>query len=433
MESIWEKEVRRPFFPVLEGDRETEVLIIGGGLAGLLCAYWLGRAGVDCLLVEQGRVCGGVTANTTAKITWQHGLVYQKLIKEFGEEKAGLYLRANREALERYRELAKTIGCGFEERDNYVYSLADRKKLEQEAAALDRLGAEAELVGATELPLSMAGAVKVPGQAQFQPLKFALALAEGLPILEGTKVTELSPHMARTGRGTIRAEKIIVATHFPILNKHGGYFLKMYQHRSYVLALKNAAEVEGMYVDQEDTGLSFRPYGGLLLLGGGGHRTGKQGGNWQELRSFARRRYPGAAEAGRWAAQDCMTLDGVPYVGRYSPRTEGLYVATGFNKWGMTGSMAAALLLTDLVRGRHSPYEEVFSPQRTMLRPQLVKNAVHSAAGLLTPTTPRCPHMGCALKYNRAEHSWDCPCHGSRFGEDGTLLDGPATDGKKKL
>jgi len=117
----------------------------------------------------------------------------------------------------------------------------------------------------------------------------------------------------------------------------------------------------------------------------------------------------------------------VPYIGQYSRNTPDLYVATGFNKWGMTSSMAAAILLTDLARGRNNPWAEVFSPSRSMLRTQLLVNGVESTLNLLTPTVPRCPHLGCALKWNKAEHSWDCPCHGSRFGADGRLLDGPAT------
>ena len=259
-------------------------------------------------------------------------------------------------------------------------------------------------------------------------MKFIAAIAGELRIFERTKVLELGPGKAVTTGGTISADKLIIATHFPVLNKHGGYFLKLYQHRSYVLALKNAPDIQGMYLDEDEKGLSFRNYGDLLLLGGGSHRTGKQGGSWTELERFARHCYPDAQPAARWAAQDCMTLDGVPYIGPYSKRTRGLYVATGFNKWGMTSSMAAAEVLTDLVLNRKNPCTELFSPSRTMLRPQLAVNALESSLGLLTPTVPRCPHMGCALKYNAAEHSWDCPCHGSRFGEDGTLIDNPATD-----
>lgn len=214
------------------------------------------------------------------------------------------------------------------------------------------------------------------------------------------------------------------------MNKHGGYFLKLYQHRSYVTALDGAQNVDGMYVDEDKKGLSFRNYGDLLLLGGGAHRTGKQGGNWNELEAFARKNYPSARIVNKWATQDCMSLDGVPYIGQYSQKTPDVFVATGFNKWGMTSSMVSAMLLSDLVRGKESKYTPVFSPSRSMLSPQLAVNIFESLIGLLTPTVPRCPHLGCALKYNSAEHSWDCPCHGSRFTESGELINNPATDDK---
>lgn len=430
MDSIWTKTAQLPQFEPLRSDLNTDVLIIGGGLAGVLCAYKLARAGVDYTLVEANRVCGGITKNTTAKITSQHGLIYDKLIREFGEERARLYLEANQRALEEYRALCNNINCDFEEKDAFVYSLDNRKKIDRELNALNRLGFGAEFAADLPLPFPTAGAVKFPRQAQFHPLKFVATIVQGLRIFELTKVLELGPGRAVTNGGTVSADKIIVTTHFPLLNKHGGYFLKLYQHRSYVLALKNAPDIHGMYVDEDKKGLSFRNYGGLLLLSGGSHRTGKEGGGWQELERFACRNYPGAQITARWATQDCMTLDGAPYIGPYSKSTDGLYVATGFNKWGMTSSMAAAFFLTDLVLGRKNPYAELFSPSRTVLRLQLAANGLESALGLLTPTMPRCPHMGCALKYNAAEHSWDCPCHGSRFGEDGALIDNPATDDK---
>lgn len=428
MDSIWTKTARLPRFDPLRTDLKTDVLIIGGGIAGLLCAHRLFRAGVDCVLVEADRLCGGVTGNTTAKITSQHGLIYSRLIREFGEERARLYLEANQAALEQYRILCRDMDCDFREEDAFVYAVDDRKKLDRELAALDKLGFAAEFISAPPLPLSTAGAVCFPRQAQFHPLKFAASISGDLRIFERTKVLELGPGKAVTNGGTISAEKMVVATHFPVLNKHGGYFLKLYQHRSYVLALENAQDVHGMYVDEDKKGLSFRNYGGLLLLGGGGRRTGKRGGGWRELEDFARRRYPEARETARWATQDCMTLDGVPYIGQYSKGTSGLYVAAGFNKWGMTSAMAAAMILTDMIQGRENPYAPVFSPERTVLRPQLAVNGLEAVLNLLTPTVPRCPHMGCALKYNPQERSWDCPCHGSRFEEDGRLITGPATD-----
>ena len=279
----------------------------------------------------------------------------------------------------------------------------------------------------------MAGAVQIKKQAQFNPLKFLYTLAQGLPIYENTKVIEIKPNKAITNGGEIAYKKLIVATHFPIFNKHGGYFLKLYQHRSYVLALRNAKKIEGMYVDESDTGLSFRSYGDLLLIGGGGHRTGKRGGCWQELEDFAEKYYKNAEIVSRWATQDCMTLDGVPYIGQYARSTPNVFVATGFNKWGMTNAFVAADLLCDLVQDRSNPYAEIFSPTRNILRSQLVVNAFESTKGLVVPTVPRCPHLGCALKYNRAEHSWDCPCHGSRFTESGKLIDNPATDDHKSI
>ena len=433
MNSVWMESVRPPDFPDLKGNLRTDVLIVGGGLAGVLCAYMLKNAGVDCALVEAKRIGDGITKDTTAKITLQHGLIYNQLINRFGEEKSRLYLQAQQTAVGEYDRLCRNISCDYQRQDSYVYSLFDRQKIEGEVAALNRLGLDAAFSQAESLPFPVAGAVQVKQQAQFHPLKFLDEIAEGLPIYENTKVLELKPNGALTGKGEITCEKIIIATHFPILNKHGGYFLKLYQHRSYVLALERAELVDGMYVDEDKKGLSFRMHGQLLLLGGGSHRTGKQGGNWAELENFTHRQYPAAKILSRWATQDCMSLDGVPYIGQYAKATPNLYVATGFNKWGMTSSMVSAMVLADLVQGKDNAFAPVFSPSRSMLRPQLAVNAVESLLGLITLTTPRCPHLGCALKYNRQEHSWDCPCHGSRFAETGELINNPATDDKKNL
>ena len=431
MQSVWTKTAQLPRFESLKQDMKTDVLVIGGGIAGLLCAYLLKQAGVAYTLVEAERICGGITKDTTAKITMQHGLIYDKLVRKFGVEKARMYLHVNQQALEKYRSLSESIDCDFQERRSVVYSLDSRQRIEKELEALQKVGYSARFSTELPLPFPVAGAVCFEGQAQFHPLKFLSAIAENLCIFENTRVLELMPGAAVTEHGTIKAEKIIVATHFPLLNKHGSYFLKLYQHRSYVLALRNAPEVRDMYVDESDAGLSFRSFGEILLLGGSGHRTGKKGGGWQELEAFSRQHYPDARITERWATQDCITLDGMPYVGRYSRRTPNLYVTTGFNKWGMTSAMAAAILLVDLALGMENPCAELFSPSRMMLRPQLAVNAVESTLHLLTPTVPRCPHMGCALKYNRQEHSWDCPCHGSRFTEDGQLIDTPATGDMK--
>ncbi len=405
MKSVWQNNKPQLRFGSLEGSKNTDVLIIGGGIAGLLCAYKLKNAGIDCMLAEACEICGGITKNTTAKITVGHGLIYDKLIKRFGLDKAKLYLDAQNRALKEYEHLCRNIDCDFENKDSYVYCLDNINKIEKEVYALNRLGINADLSPADELPFKVAGAVRITKQAQFNPLKFLYTIAKDLPIYEHTKVIELKPNKAVTDRGEINFKKLIVATHFPILNKHGGYFLKLYQHRSYVIALKNAQELDGMYVDEADKGLSFRNYGDMLLLGGGGHRTGKQGGCFGELEHFASKYYKGAKIVGRWATQDCMSLDGVAYIGRYSRRTPDVFVTAGFNKWGMTNAMAGAEILCDLVRERQNPYADVFLPSRSILHPQLAVNTFESVVGLLTPTVPRCPHLGCALKYNPVEKS----------------------------
>lgn len=428
MNSLWEQTSKQQKFNQLKQNISTDILIIGGGMAGVLCAYMLDKAGVDYTLVEASEICSGITKNTTAKITSQHGLIYSKLIKEFNLEFAKKYLEINEQAIELYRELCKNIDCDFEEKDSFVYSLNSRRKIENELEALEKIGFKAEFADRLPLPFSIEGAVKFSHQAQFNPLKFISAISKDLNIYEHTPIRELIGTVAVTDFGKIKAKKIIVATHFPFFNKHGSYFIKMYQHRSYVIALENAQNVDGMYIDEEQTGLSLRNCNNLLLLGGGSHRTGKKGGNWQELRNFAKEYYPDSKEKYHWATQDCLTLDGVAYIGNYSAKTPNLYVASGFNKWGMTSSMVSAMILCALVQEKENIYADIFSPSRTILRPQLVENMFETLVNLLTPTTRRCPHLGCALKWNKYEHTWDCPCHGSRFEENGKLIDNPATN-----
>ena len=426
MRSLWKATASLPEFPELVGDVRTDVLIIGGGIAGILTAYLLHEKGVKYVLVEKGRICSGTTGNTTAKITFQHGLIYDKILKSDGTEAARKYLAANRAAFDKYAELCGKTDCDYEIKDNYVYSTDDRRKLEKEVEALEKIGYIADLCENVPLPVKTVGAVKFPDQAQFNPLKFLSSVAEGLNIYENTFVREMRGNTAVTDKGKIHTDTVIAATHFPFINKHGSYFLKLYQHRSYVIALENAQDVNGMYVDECDTGLSFRNYEGLLLLGGGGHRTGKKGGNWAELRAFAAKKYPESREKHFWATQDCMSLDGIPYIGRYSAKTHGFYVASGFNKWGMTGSMTAAMLLSDMILGKRNGFASVFDPSRSIVKPQLFINGAEAVCNLLTPSKKRCPHLGCALKWNEAERSWDCSCHGSRFTEHGRVLDNPA-------
>jgi len=426
MKSVWQETAEAPELPAFEGDAETDVLVIGAGAAGLLTGYYLKQAGIDCLVVDGKRVCGGTSGLTTAKVTLQHGLCYGAMAHNKGFEFAKGYYKANREALGAYGLLAEKYDFDLRQESNFVYSNGSFQQLRDEYETLKMLGADTVLHNSVPLPVEAVGMVEVKNQFSMHPLKLFYALARELRVRENCFVRRLDGTVAFTDKGRIRANKIVVATHFPFINSHGMYFVKLYQHRSYVVGLENGPDVGGMYVDDASDGFSFRNWGSWLLIGGGGHKTGEKGGGPDVPAEFARRHFPEAKQRFCWAAQDCMSLDGVPYIGRYSSSKPDIFVAAGFNKWGMSSSMVAARLLTELITRGQSEYGHIFSPQRSMLCNQLAKNGLSAAKGLLTPSTPRCTHMGCALKENRSEGTWDCPCHGSRFDREGRVLENPA-------
>ncbi|HWP80737.1 MAG TPA: FAD-dependent oxidoreductase [Candidatus Acidoferrum sp.] len=417
-----------PRFPALEKDAAADVLVVGGGMAGVLCALVLKERGADCILAEGEVVAGKVTKGTTAVVTAQHDKLYSDLVANAGAAKARQYLGANLAAVADFRKLAGSVPCDFEDKPSVIFSRTDEKTMQKEAKTVAELGFPAEFVKEIDLPVKIAGGVRFPAQGQFHPLKFIAGVAPGLQIYEDTFVRTVEESRAVTERGrVIRAKQVIIASHFPFINTHGLYFAKMYQQRSYVIGLVGAGEVGGTYVDFAPNGLYFRNYQNLLLIGGGDHRTGKKGEAYRPLRDFAKKHYPNATEKYAWATQDCMSLDGVPYIGRYGEHLKDVYVLTGFNEWGMTSSMLGAKILADRIEGKQNPYAELFAPDRSMAKMQLLANLATTTVSLATPTARRCAHMGCALKWNPVEHTWDCPCHGSRFDVKGHVLDNPAT------
>ena len=431
--NIWDKNENTPKFKSLNGDIDCDVLIIGGGIAGILCAYKLQQHNINYALLEGDRILSGNTGNTTAKITVGHGLIYHKLIETYGTTFAIKYYYANKYAIEKYKELSKKYPCDFEENDLYVYSTDNHSKLYDEYQALNSMGIDAELCSADELPFETIGAIRHKKQGQFNPHKLLTSIAQELNIYEHSFVYKVDDHNAYCKSGTVHFKRVVFATHFPIVNKRDLYFLKLYQHRSYVITLKDAKQFENMYVDEKDSGYSFRPYGDRLIIAGGGGHTGKNKGGYCEVKNFVEKYYPDAQIEYEFAAQDCMTLDGVPYIGRHSIYKDNFYVATGFNTWGMTSAMIASDLLCDMLMSKNNPLEEIFTPRRSMLHMQLLKNAGNAVVNLLTPTAPRCTHMGCALKWNRQEQVWECPCHGSRYTKDGKLIENPALKNKQHM
>lgn len=445
MKTLWTDTVHIPEHSPLPGNLTTDIAVIGGGLAGILTAFYLKHAGKDVLVLEADRIGQGQTKGTTAKITSQHGLIYQHLEKNMGKEAARLYAAANRQAIEEYRRLIhdRAVFCDFKTSVACLYTTFHSELLQKELNAATKAGIPAVLETQTELPLPVNSALYFPGQAQFHPRKFLAAMAYPLTIYEHSPVLALKRSgrhtMLYTPHGKVAAKQVIFACHYPFPLVPGFYFAKMYQERSYVLQLGNTLPIEHMYLGIDPDGLSFRQAGDELLLGGFSHRSGRSGSvctgtdtPYEKLTQAARHLYPHAVVRGHWSAQDCMTLDGVPYIGNFSSRTPNWYVATGFGKWGMTSSMTAALLLTDLICGKKVPWAKLFSPTRFTPKASASHLAVHlleSTKGLSAGffcKTPRCPHMGCKLEWNSADLAWECPCHGSHFDKQGHLQSGPA-------
>lgn len=429
MNHLWTNNIKIKKFPSLQENKNLDVLIIGGGMAGILCAYFMDQNNLNYALVEGNRIGMGITKGTTAKITFQHGLIYNNLINNNSKEYAEKYLKANKKALEKYKEICKNMDCDFENKSAFTYSLNNRQLIENEIKALNSIGYTSNFVSNLPLPFNIQGAIEFKNQASFNPIKFICEISNNLNIYENTFIEKVKNNIAYTKDFSIKAKKIIIATHFPFINSHGYYFIKMYQSRSYVIAIENNQGIQDMYVDENQEGMSFRGHDDLLLVGGGDHRTGKNSECYGKLRKFIKKYYPNSSEKYWWATQDCMTLDNIPYIGHYSRSTPDLYVSAGFNKWGMTSSMVSAMILTDMILGKDNEYKEIFSPNRSILKPQLFNNLGETIINFIKPTTKRCPHLGCSLKWNKSEHTWDCPCHGSRFDENGHLIDNPAIKG----
>jgi glycine/D-amino acid oxidase-like deaminating enzyme len=454
--SLWQR-AEMPAFCPLQGDTQADAVIVGAGLTGLLCAYVLYRKGVEnIVLIDEGGVCGGVTAGTTAKITSQHGLIYHKLLKSLGAERAGMILSAHQGAIQDYGEIIgrEKIDCGFSPCGAWVYTTEKRyiPAIEEEERAVRGLGFDAILDTNTELPFSVAAAIRFPHQAAFHPLQFAKALcgilpAAGVRIYTHTKASGAEPGVVFTDRGKIRAPFIISCTRYPFFGKHSLLSAKLYQNRSYSTALKNAGTMNDMYLDCAEGGFSFRSHkdadgGEFILFGAYDHRTGHEDDipHHSNLSAQARYLYPQAEIVSAWSAQDCMTHDRIPYIGRVGGGGENMYIAAGFNKWGMTSAMAAANIITDLITAGSSCYEEAFMLGRNAAGLQaasFIKNAADIAGGfasrLLPPVKPVCTHMGCAVNWNQDEETWDCVCHGSRFDARGNVLSGPAQRPLKRL
>jgi glycine/D-amino acid oxidase-like deaminating enzyme/nitrite reductase/ring-hydroxylating ferredoxin subunit len=484
--SIWIDTVEGPRHAPLTGDRKFDVVVVGAGIAGLTTAALLVREGMKVAVVEARRVAEGVSGHTTAKLTFLHTLAYRSLVTEKGAEKARMYADANEEGIRRAERFVKELGidCDWTPADAFTWAEDGQElgEVEEEAAALEKIGRKAEVTTDVGLPFRITGAVRVRDQAHFHPRKYLLGLAQdvvagGGEIFEGSPASDLSTGkrcVVTTAGGRATADTVVLATHQPFVLR-GLYYARMTLRRSYVLGVVLRGPVpRGMGISASRAFHSLRPQRvpgrDVLLVGGEPHHTGQEADTSalvRRLAAWATEKFPVEEIRWRWATHDNVTPDHVPFVGPLTPRSKNVLVATGFGGWGMSNGTAAGMLLSDLVRGRANPWRELYDPARETSGDTL-KALVHDATvetqdlveeptsrpaseGPLQPGEGRivdsgfdklavhlddagkrhavgaaCTHLGCLVKWNSAERSWDCPCHGSRFDPDGHVLHGPA-------
>ena len=467
-----------PAYPRLNERLIADVAVIGGGMAGILTAYALHKAGLRVVLLEENRLAGGAGGNCTVRASAQHGVFCERLLRDFGERLARQYVMAQLYALKQYRGLIASLGvdCALTEQTSRVYAAPNGPELESEYAAARLLGAPATLQSVTGLPFAVREALCFEGQATFEPLPLLAALLPGLTVYERSPVRDIRSRLVLCDGGSVEASEIVVATRYPMLERWGFYRLRLRQEQAYLLALENAPRIDGWYLDADTKGWSLQQCGNELILSGGTLRCGEnRGGSYERLRAQAKLWFPQARETRAWSAQDCLTMDGAPYIGRYSAVTSHLYVAAGFRHWGITNSMVAATLISAEILGKHYPYADVFSPDRffpsasieAMMEGALyavrgkarrlvtgaetvtshiapnhggivrwhgrLRGVYRDGSGRLYAVSPVCPHGGCALEWNDDDKTWDCPCHGSRFDYTGRRLSHPAKAALKQF
>ncbi|MFB5674859.1 FAD-dependent oxidoreductase [Paenibacillus terreus] len=487
-DSIWHATTPLPEFSPLAEDVSVDVAVVGAGISGLTTAFLLAKEGLRVTVLEARKILDGTTGNTTAKITAQHELIYDKLISTFGEEQARLYYEANEGALRFIRELVRDHGidCQLTEEAAYVYGQSESslQTLKKEFEAYEKLRIPGEWVERIPLPITTCGAIRLKGQAQFHPLsylKFILneLVRMGVTIYEHTTVAEVEEgtpiRLSTHDKHTITCDHLVVATHFPFYDP-GMYFARLHPSRSYAIAIKPETTYEGgMFISMDEPKRSFRSVmhndEQLVIVGGGGHKTGQGGytlSYYEQLEQYAGGLLGIRNIFFRWSAQDLITLDNVPYIGQITEDKENIWVATGFAKWGMTSGTLAGQMISSQILGRETPYKDVFTPSRfkgTTSFTTLVSENANVAKELITGkmslgnknieelqndegavvshngkragaykdqdgqlhvVDTTCTHMGCELEWNAGERSWDCPCHGSRFNFDGKVIEGPA-------
>lgn len=488
-ESYWIYSTNTTNYPSLENNIDVDVAIIGGGIAGLTSAFELSMSGVNVAVFEANRIAKGTSGHTTAKITTQHNIIYSKIEDSISITMAKQYAVANQNGLDFIIDTVKknNIDCNLKKLPSYIYTQKESEisKIEKESKIASSLGFDANFLSTTHLPFPVKCALCFENAAEFHPRKYLLALGDlivksGSKIYENTPIVDISKNndgcVLISKKGTkIKASKVIIASHFPCYDGFGLYFSRLKPERSYIVASSIKTPLpRGMFINTEEPRRSIRFYEeeneNLVLIGGENHKTA-HGNNavshYQNLSEFAKVNFDIDKIKFRWSTQDYITPDGIPYIGHLTNKSKNIYVATGFAKWGMTNGTAAGMLLKDLIIKGDSPWEDVFNPSRFTPKAsttsffienfdsalqffsgkfkhvekgnKIEKNhakvvkiegekygAYRDNDNKLYLVDITCPHLGCELKWNNAEKTWDCPCHGSRFSYDGSIVEGPA-------
>ncbi|MBR3162605.1 MAG: FAD-dependent oxidoreductase [Clostridia bacterium] len=491
MNSYWieSTEVDVNFFTLAE-NLSCDVCIIGAGLFGLTTAYYLSKKGLNVIVLDKSEIGEKVSGHTTAKITSQHGIIYNYLIQSFGTDIAKKYLFANEEAIKNIKEIVSTenINCDLINQSNYVYTTNNDEIdiLKKEVQAVKSLGFNCQFVEKTSLPFEVCGAIMFPNQSSFHPRKYMIGLCNCIlnnsgQIFTNTLVYDVKKednyYKTITSNHCIKSKYVVLATHYPFINFPGFYFTKMYQETSYIIGIDTKEDfLDGMYITAQAPTYSFRAVKdgnkNILLIGGGNHKTGADNISYNStyalLEKKAKELYPNCELLYKWNTRDCITLDKVPYIGEFSSLLPNMYVGTGFNKWGMTSSNVAANIVTDNILGIKNKYEKAFTSTRlkpiknigevkNMLKQtasslvvkkikipdsniQDLKNGdgkiieidgnkigiYKDSSGNMHAVKPTCTHLGCTLSWNNIDKTWDCPCHGSRFDYNGINIYDPA-------
>ena len=489
MNSYWLDSFKNNYsFKSLDKNISADVCIIGAGILGITCAYYLTQKGFNVVVLERDDISQKVTGHTTAKITSQHNLIYKYLIDSVGFDQAKQYLEANEQAIKNIKKIIdnEKIDCDFEIQDHYVYTTKqeDIIKIHEEHKAVTSLGFKNELLTYTPLPFEILSAIKFPNQAQFHPLKYIFGLVDKIIKNSGKIYTHSSVYdieqtdngfITYTSNNKVNSKYVILASHYPFINAPGYYFIKMYQSTSYVIAVDTHEKLfDGMYINPASPIFSFKtiPYKNtrLLLVSGCDHKTGSKidlSNSYDILENEVKKFYPKSEVLYKWNTEDCISLDKIPYIGEFSNLMPNMYIGTGFNKWGMTTSNVAANIIVDKILGKENKYEDVF--KSTRFHPiknseelgNMVKESVNSIIlnkfkvpekdlsviknntgavleyeneklgvyrdenGKLFAVKPICTHLGCLLSWNNLDKTWDCPCHGSRFDYTGKSLYAP--------